>query len=225
MNNASLTSVSTDNNELSTFLSSLIQSHLQPVLDANTPAHFELSEQEVHTFLELMHPEIVRIAKDIYYRVQVHLSISQDDLIQEGLVACWQALRRHDIRKGTHDKALRAYCLIRIRGAIIDFIRKEARTPVQSLDAYLEIDTPDGTHTRELPDIPPVRKFAAAAQRKRLLAAIHTLTTNEKLAILSAYGMHDYFNRFYTPEEVKSRMRAPSDAKHRALRKLASILV
>lgn len=43
------------------------------------------------------------------------------DITQEALVACWLASRRHNPKKST----IRTYCEIRMKGAMMDFLRRQ----------------------------------------------------------------------------------------------------
>lgn len=227
---------------LTSFIDTLLQSVLEPVLQANEPAtpapvqapsiepaeHTQpwLSENELSSFLASLQPQIEQMARSLYYTVKI--SVAFEDLVQEGIIAAWQATRRYDASKVVNERSVIGYCMKRVRGAMLDHVTKLNRTPAISLDEYLEADTDGGSCYREIEARPVEHRQASLSERRRILAALHKLTEKERSVILAYFRIDDSKGQCPSRDDVQARLNlsdhAYCNARARAIKRLATLL-
>jgi RNA polymerase sigma factor (sigma-70 family) len=226
---------------LASFLASLVQTNLQPILqtdDAPAPDIAPSTEQqarrpscltddELTALIESIKPEIARIAWRLSQRLY-SVSVDPEDLEQEGLIAAWQATTRYDASKVTNEHSLRAYCMSRARGAMLMYLRREFKKPAASLDAYLEVDTDDGSMHREIADPPVQHRQTEASERQRILTALSSLTEKERLVVMAYFRVDNIYEYCPTLGDIQKRLEMSDDAVYcartRGLKKLARFI-
>lgn len=192
-----------------------------------TPIVYPLDGDSLSSFLARLQPEIEMLARNLYYRVK--MSIALEDVIQEGMIGAWRAAQRYDPTKVVDERSFVGYCIKRARGAMCDYLTKLNRTPAASLDEHLEVDTADGSMRREIADTPVPYHQASLAQRRRILAALRQLSTNERLVIMAHFRIDDAKSGHSSlPMDLRAQMNMSEAVYYkiraRALRKLAVIL-
>lgn len=172
--------------------------------------------------LEALEPDIVRVARSLYFRVD-SISLDLDDLVQEGRIAAWQACEKHDPSRGA---TLEGYCLMCARYGMCAYLRKQLNTPAVSLEDWLEEEGKEGTFTREIEDKPVARTQASLSQRRRVLKMLRKLSARERAVIRAAFRIEDTWGACFSKEGVMKRHRMTPSVYHstrnRALRRLRS---
>ena len=230
-------------NTLALFLNALVASNLQPILQASQPYIVAqpvvepivllpswLTGEAASTFIETLRPTVQMLARALHARVAHLLSVSLDDLVQEGLIAVWQCISCYDASKAEREQSFRAYCKIRAKYAMVDYVRMLSREHALSLDAYLSCEDEDGGYQRELAD-KPITSMASApthALQPQIQAALSRLSDPEQQAITGAFSLEDESGTCSTLEDVRTRLALKKSTlyaiKRRALKKLATLL-
>jgi RNA polymerase sigma factor (sigma-70 family) len=166
--------------------------------------------------------EVETIARNLYFRVRTRVSVTLDDLIQEGMIGAWQAATRYDASKVKDSGSFTGYCMKRARGAIIDYIKKHQ--PAISLEAYLEVETEKGMMQRELVDEPTRPVYSSWSEREPILDALAKLTSTERLAVMSFFQIEDAHGGLMLRENTGVKASSYYNAKARAIKKLARMI-
>jgi RNA polymerase sigma factor (sigma-70 family) len=175
-------------------------------------------------FITGLQPAIEQIARNLYYRVRV--SVALDDLVQEGHIAAWQAAQRYDAAKIKDESSFTGYCMLRARGAMLNYLDMLHKSSAISLDEYLQSETSDGsTMQRDIADTPQPHRRASRAQRHMVLTALRTLTCKERLVIMAHYRIDSSNGYSPTPDDIQRDLHLSKQAYYgtrtRGLRKLA----
>jgi RNA polymerase sigma factor (sigma-70 family) len=206
------------------FVDSLVQTHLTPILEASIPTNpFSTGEIDIEEWIATFEKKLCRIAWSLCQQLYTVNSIAPDDLMQEARIAVWQMTKRYNSSMGLG--GFRHATLKRARGAMLDYISKMNRTPAQSLHEFLEFDeSPD--EEREIAAPPTSSRKTSLSMRRYVLAAIRRakLTKQEHLAIMAYFAIDNANGHCSMPDDVMRRLRmsrtALANAKLRALKKL-----
>lgn len=102
-------------------------------------------------------PMVRRIAWHVHGRVRGAVEI--EDLLQVGVVALIEAARAYEVRPGA---SFATYASIRVRGALIDQLRKQASTHRRAISRRRALDAKRSQLSVELRRQPDVDELAAA---------------------------------------------------------------
>lgn len=173
-----------------------------------------------NSMLACIQDELEAEAKDLYFRVHNHLSISLDDLIQEGRIGVWRACLNYDPGKVKTERSMVGYCFIKAKGAMQDYIKWHRRRyeREKSLEAHLEVKTEKGLLHREIEDKPTKYRETPKHIRERILNALRCLSTKQRLAVMIAFQIDDDHGM------PASFTKLDSSTKSRGLKKLSAIL-
>lgn len=174
-----------------------------------------------HAILARIQDEIKYVAKDLYFKTRMHLSISMDDLVQEGMIGAWQACTRYDESKIKNESSVTGYCMQRAKGAMQDYIKWHRRRyeSERSLEAHLEVKTEKGTICQDVADKLATHAQTSPLTRESIQHALNDLTAKERAAIMAAFQLEDGETR-----EVFSSMGSYSNARTRGIKKLRTLL-
>ena len=156
--------------------------------------------------LEDVRPAVTALARRFFYRVSFCLSVDQDDLAQEGMIAAWQATRRIDPAYA-YEQA-RAFCIQAAFGAIINAIRRADRSKASSLEAYLAPRSGEDGPVRELVDQPGEQVISSLALRRSVLGMLRScLTEKQALAVMAGFCIdRPKTGKVLTREQVTARL-------------------
>lgn len=193
----------------------------EPVMVAEPPRAGNTGD-DLLALLESWRSQIEAMARRLAAKVP-YVSISVDDLAQEGLIGAWQAGLRYE---GRGKCSLEAFCILRARGAMLTFLKSHKLST--SLEGFLEMDMGDHMMTREIASPPPQHRLASLSVRRRILAALRHLSERERQALLAYYRIEDSRGRVPDREEVCARLgitkKAFIESRFRGLKKLRKIL-
>lgn len=183
-------------------------------------------DNSLSALLSTLAPDIERAALALARRV-FSLTLDVDDLKQEANTAIIEASSRFDVTKVKDNRSVHSWYMKRARGAMVNHIRALFARQGQdkSLDAWQEANTKEGTMHREIAATEPPARLATLSERRRILAALRSLTAIERAVMLAAYGIEDERGRVYSPGDVCARLgitpSAYRSAKNRAIKRLA----
>ena len=160
-------------------------------------------------------------ARTLYFKISNTISISLDDLIQEGMIGAWKGSMNYDESKVTNEHSLYAYCMKYAKGAMLMFIKKQK--PDLSLEAYLEVETERGLVQREIEDKPVKSAETPEHKRQAVLAALSTISPRRRVVIMAAFQIEDEHGNITTREDIGISDKLWYDAKMMGLKKLRAI--
>lgn len=167
---------------------------------------------KTHDEILRQHGEMVRrIAWHVYSRVSSSLEI--EDLIQTGLVALLEAARVYEDR----GYAFATYASTRVRGAMIDQLRKEARMTRSAMQARRKLSGTRGTLEQKL--MRPPSSIEMATELGLDVEAYHNLVAN---SVSVEDGSIDDLYTDQTMEFADQCERADNEMENAELRKLLS---
>lgn len=162
-------------------------------------------------------------AKNVYFDVRSVISVSLEDLIQEGMIGAWTASMRYDESKVKDEESVYAYCMLRARGAMLDFINRKCK-PEDSLEAYLEVKTEIGLMQREIEDKHIECTGTSPHKREALLTAISKISPQQRKVILASFNIEDEQGNITTREDTRASQHQYDSARNRGLKKLRTVL-
>ncbi len=218
------------------FLNELVTSLLAPVLQSDAQPRSRaaavpswLTGEGLDAFLESLRPEIERTAYALYFHHGAKPCLDAQDIIQEGMIAAWRATNKYDASKVVDERSFRGYCMKRARGAMLNCLAREGRDTAISLDDYTtngSDNTPLLCH--EIADTGRPRRQATITERRRILAALRTLSPKERCVVMAYYRIDG--RNGYSPSlcDIQRRLRMTNSTMYgiraRALKKLAATL-
>ena len=162
-------------------------------------------------------------ARTLYFKARDVISISLEDLIQEGMIGAWIASTRYDESKVKDEGSIDGYCMKYAKYAMLQHIQKQR--PDLSLEAYLEGSINGDTVYREIEDKPV--KVAETPEHKRtfVLTALSNISPRRRIVIMSAFQIEDENGKVTTKEEIGISDHAWEEAKYMGLKKLRAIRI
>ena len=183
--------------------------------------------EDINQLIEDLLPLIKHTAFSLASRVYTCF-IDARDLEQEALITILETPGKFDASKATHEQSLHSYAMIRARGAMLNYVKRQLKGDVTSLEDYLEIDTASGSIQRDIAEVPVQKRFTPYRERRRILAAMRKLTTRQRLAVMSFYRIEDARGNVSEPSNVKQRLHLSNEnyisAKAAATKKLQTLL-
>ncbi|MGK9451340.1 sigma-70 family RNA polymerase sigma factor [Acidithiobacillus caldus] len=118
----------------------------------------KVNDRDVGRYLRALHPMILRVAK----RIQDTLPVDHlDDLVQTGVTVAWEHYEHH--LRHSDPESFRRWLFVRIRGAMLDFLRDEDPFPRRLRDQSRKLERAAAQfRSREMRE-PSDRELAEAA--------------------------------------------------------------
>jgi DNA-directed RNA polymerase sigma subunit (sigma70/sigma32) len=174
------------------------------------------------SILACIQDDIERPARDLYFSTRVVISVSIEDLIQEGMIGAWIASTRYDESKVTNKHSLNAYCKTYAKYAMLRHIEKHK--PDLSLEAYLEGSREGDTVNLDIQDNPVKSVETPPHKRNVVLDALNCISPRRKIVIMAAFQIEDEQGMVTMKEDIGISNRIYDDAKAEALKKLRTII-
>lgn len=160
-------------------------------------------------------------ATNLYTRVRNTISISIDDLIQEGMIGAWKGSMNYDESKVANENSLNAYCMKWARGEMLYFIEKHKRE--LSLEAYLEVQTERGIVQRDIEDKSVKVSETPEHKRQFVITALKKIGAKQRIAIMAAFKIEDEQGNIATEGNINMSYMQYRSNKSMGLRKLRTI--
>jgi len=231
--------------DLSAFIASLVASNIESLPEDACSAPSDIIEEKPMStthpewlsddgtaLIESLLPVIKGMAYNLHFAVSYALSVSIDDLVQEGMIKVWKCIQQYDASKTANEISFRKYCLIYAKGGMHSYIRSLSRRHAISLDELLGRHKLDkNVHNKVTPLTVNTSSNSSSLEDnyKRIQEAISHLNTREKLVVMAYYRIEGEEQMSETMEEAIVRLGCSLKSLHatksRALKKLAKILV
>jgi RNA polymerase sigma factor (sigma-70 family) len=174
-----------------------------------------------NSILSRIQGKIEAQARTLYFRTRNALSVSLDDLIQEGMIGAWKGSMNYDESKVTNEHSLDAYCMKYAKGAMLQHIQKQK--PELSLEEHLEVETERGLVQRDIEDKPVKSAETPEHKRQFVMNALSTISPRRRIVIMAAFQIEDEQGKVTTKEDIGISDKLWYDAKMMGLRKLRTI--
>ena len=213
------------------FLQALLKKHVYETIqyqDASSPTHYEVKKRRVakkekvvpmiplpewlrgerlSQFLVSLQPKIESVARGMYGEVKSMVSVSIDDLAQEGLIRVWKSLSGCYEIEAVNEQEFQYMCIKRARWAMVDYIHGLRKQHAWSLDQYLTVEGDETTLLGELAEPLPESVGGIHVDRHDLLEVLEQLPRHERLLVFAMYQMEDENGVLYGLKEVKRQYR------------------
>jgi RNA polymerase sigma factor (sigma-70 family) len=175
-----------------------------------------------HSILARIQGDIETTARKLYLDTRMAISVSVDDLVQEGMIGAWQACQRYDESKVKSEKSINGYCMKYAKYAMLQWI--ENHKSEISLEGYLEAETERGLTQRDIEDRPV--KCAETPEHKRtfVLTALSTISPMRRIVLMSSFQIEDAQGNITAKEDTGLTARQFEDARYHGLKRLRTLL-